>query len=163
MGSRKPLSLMDPRSSELEAVWNNLQSEGYEVRSPKTPLTDFNCVHYNCIAFAAGTDTEWWEPDIGGFSVWPIPTREYTVQCYQDAYKFIGYEDCDSSEVEEGFEKIVLYVLKGEPTHAAKQLPDGRWKSKLGPEEDIIHNTVTALEDTDNYGKAVHYMKRPIR
>ena len=28
--------------------------------------------------------------------------------------------------LEAGFQKIVIYVLNGEPTHAARQLPDGR-------------------------------------
>jgi len=64
--------------------------------------------------------------------------------------------------MEEGFEKIALYTFGGEPTHAAKQLPDGRWKSKLGDWEDIEHNTVKAVEDDSMYGEAVQYMKRPI-
>jgi hypothetical protein len=53
--------------------------------------------------------------------------------------------------------------LGGEPTHAAKQLPDGRWKSKLGDFEDIEHNTVKAVEDDYCYGTVVQYMKRPIK
>jgi hypothetical protein len=64
--------------------------------------------------------------------------------------------------LEPGFEKIAIYLLGGAPTHAAKQLPDGRWKIKLGSWEDIEHNTTRAVEDYI-YGKASVFMKRKLR
>jgi hypothetical protein len=153
---------MNRRSLELENEWPNLNSEGYEIKSKKTLLTDPNCEHYNCIAFAADIETAWWEPDQGGVGAWPISKREYTLQCYTEAYEAMGYEVCPESNIEIGFEKIVLYALRNEPTHAAKQLPDGRWKSKLGQLEDIEHNTPKALEGEKWYGTAVRYMRRRI-
>lgn len=54
-----------------------------------------------------------------------------------------------------------------EPTHMARQLPDGTWSSKLGPNEDITHFTLDALESygrahgaRDEYGCDVLYLKR---
>jgi hypothetical protein len=46
------------------------------------------------------------------------------------------------------------------PKHACRQLPSGRWASKLGPSEDIEH----ALYDLTGtaYGKVALIMKRPI-
>jgi hypothetical protein len=46
------------------------------------------------------------------------------------------------------------------PKHAARQLPSGRWTSKLGPMEDIEH----ALHDLTGmaYGSVVLVMKRPV-
>jgi hypothetical protein len=45
------------------------------------------------------------------------------------------------------------------PKHASRQLPDGRWASKLGLSEDIKH----ALQDLTGtvYGSVVLVMKRP--
>jgi hypothetical protein len=51
------------------------------------------------------------------------------------------------------------------PTHMARQLPNGAWTSKCGPEEDITHFTLDALETYGtiyNYGCDVLYMRRLI-
>ena len=47
------------------------------------------------------------------------------------------------------------------PTHAARQLADGRWSSKLGRREDIEH-VLDALAgvDGDEYGQVVQVLKR---
>jgi hypothetical protein len=49
----------------------------------------------------------------------------------------------------------------------SRQLPDGTWTSKCGPNEDITHNTLDALESYgpaygsgDTYGCDVLYMRR---
>jgi hypothetical protein len=54
----------------------------------------------------------------------------------------------------------VLYAYEqGEWKHAAKQLPDGRWSSKLGEAEGIAH---VAADDVagDINGWPARYMKR---
>ena len=48
---------------------------------------------------------------------------------------------CLEETLESGFEKVALYGSGFMYTHAARQLPDGRWTSKLGQKEDITHNT----------------------
>jgi hypothetical protein len=67
--------------------------------------------------------------------------------------------------MEAGFEKIAIYVDgDGVPTHAARQLSDGAWTSKLGEWEDIRHLTLEAMEDDGlglGYGKVSLILKRP--
>jgi len=136
-----------------EALWPHLRSEGYAVKSPQT-------WSYNCIAFAAGVETEWWWPDPNGDAAWPnsVP-REETLECFAAAFATIGYETCPDSSLESGYEKVAIYAQSGVPTHAARQLPDGRWKSKLGAWEDIEHNTLKAVEE-HIYGKPVLLLRR---
>ena len=55
----------------------------------------------------------------------------------------------------------MIYVLNAVPTHAARQLPDGKWTSKLGPFEDIKHSTLVCLKGP-LYGEPDTYMKRPV-
>ena len=67
---------------------------------------------------------------------------------------------CKNEKFENGFEKVALYVDKdGAPTHAARQLPNGKWTSKLGNGEDIEHETIHVVEG-DGYGKAKYFLKR---
>jgi hypothetical protein len=52
-------------------------------------------------------------------------------------------------------------------THATRQVPSGKWTSKLGVNIDIEHNLVGSLEDAgltdEEYGKVVQFLKRPIK
>ena len=75
------------------------------------------------------------------------------------AYQTLGYTPCNSAVLEVGYEKIALYVRDdGIPVHAAKQLPTGKWSSKLGSIEDIEHE----LEGLagEQYGKVGQVLKR---
>ncbi|WP_293090687.1 hypothetical protein [Moorena sp. SIOASIH] len=64
----------------------------------------------------------------------------------------MGYTPCQSELTESGYEKIALYVDdRGIPIHAAKQLPNGKWSSKLGWLEDIEHELEGLV--SDRYGK----------
>ena len=56
--------------------------------------------------------------------------------------------------------KVALYADEwGGWTHAARQLADGWWTSKLGPAEDILHRTPSALVGVV-YGEVREFMKR---
>lgn len=60
-----------------------------------------------------------------------------------------------------GLEKIALYVDgDGEPSHAALQLPNGRWSSKMGTWEDIEHADTDCLEG-GTYGQVALFLERP--
>ena len=140
-------------SAEKENLWPYQLSEGYKVASRAT-------WEYNCIAFVADRENEWWWPDPDGDAKWPENvTRDERLECFAQAFATLGYEVCDDSGLEAGYEKIAIYARYGIPTHAAKQLPDGRWKSKLGAWEDIEHNTVKAVAE-HIYGQAVLFMRR---
>lgn len=138
----------------VEQSFPHLKPTGYRVTSPRSP-------DYNCIAWAADEDSRWWEPDPFGLYYWPESSRrEFTLEAYVQTFISLGYTPCDSDEMELGFEKIAIYVNpQGIPTHAAKQLSNGRWTSKLGRSEDIEHS----LEGLENsiYGSVAQVLRRP--
>jgi hypothetical protein len=121
-------------------------------------------VECNCLSWAADDVSRRWEPDPMHDYYWPpdVP-REMKMEAFIQAYRTIGYEVCDTPEPQAGFEKIALYAdADNTPTHAAKQLPNGHWSSKLGDFEDIEHATLACLEGP-LYGKSKIYMKRRSR
>jgi hypothetical protein len=141
---------------KLEEIFPALLPGAYRITSPVDP-------DYNCIAWAIGDASNWWwpGPDVEQ-EYWPpgVP-REVTCAAFQTAFASAGYVICQGDEAELGFEKIALFAdAQGRPTHAARQLPNGRWASKLGKKEDIEH----ALHDLTGkvYGSVVLVMKRPV-
>lgn len=138
---------MDP----LVVEFPNLKA-GYSVTSIDTP-------RYNCIAWAAGDTTRWWWPEPNAF--WPAGApRALTVDAFVMAYHTLGFIVCADGTVEAAFEKIAIYAFpNGTPTHAARQLPTGRWTSKLGPSLDIEHADPHAVAGR-KYGTPITYMKR---
>jgi hypothetical protein len=71
------------------------------------------------------------------------------------------YAVSSGDEIQPGLEKIALFAdANGLPTHAARQLANGRWTSKLGKAEDIEHE----LRDLEGnfYGSVVLVMARSL-
>jgi hypothetical protein len=139
-------------SGAMNDVFPYLAKEGYTATSPSTP-------QYNCIAWAAGQTHVCWWPDEMEVAFWPagVP-RAVTPEVFFKAFQSIGYFSCADGSLEAGFEKVAFYVLNGKPTHAARQLPDGRWTSKLGKWLDVSH-TLHGVEGPV-YGQAAGFMKR---
>ena len=71
----------------------------------------------------------------------------------------LHYVRCDTPELEEGCEKIAIYAIVDKPTHVARQLPNGRWTSKLGGLKDIEHATLDDLAGPI-YGYPALFMRR---
>lgn len=144
------------RNLKLERAFSNLGPTDYCVTSDETQ-------QYNCIAWAAGRSDRWWWPDPQEF--WPhgVP-RENTIDAFKLAFSRMRYRVCKSSEFEMGFEKIAIYAKNGEPTHAARQLPNGKWTSKCGGFHDIEHANLECLGGYGSYeyGEVVLIMKRPV-
>ena len=142
---------------EIERAFPRLRLEGYSITSPETD-------DYNCIAWAGGDTNRKRDPDITSGRYWPesVPRTlelESFVQLFAEKG---GFSPCDSEAVEEGFEKIALFVGPDkEVTHAARQLPSGAWTSKLGDWEDIEHKSLSGLE-SDCYGRVARILRRPI-
>lgn len=98
--------------------------DAYEVLAPASPT-------YNCIAWAIGERDRW---------VWPVrPGLTITFDDFDRLFITRGYKRLKELNYERvpDVEKIVLYAKVNasgilEPTHAARQLPDGSWSSKLG-------------------------------
>ncbi len=141
----------------IEQAFPGLLGTGYRVTSPQDE-------HYNCIAWAAGDASNWWwpdEPDQPESAHWPLGVpREETLDAFRQAFATLGYVVTSDECPETGHEKIALFALAGVPKHAARQLSNGGWTSKLGPMEDIEH----ALHDLTGmvYGSVVLLMKRPL-
>jgi hypothetical protein len=138
----------------FEDAFPALRSEGFEETSPPSEK-------YNCIAWAAGRASQWWWPYPHPAYYWPAgQTREVSLDAFLRAFMSLGFEQCPTGELEAGFEKVAIYAAEGKPTHAARQLGDGRWTSKLGKESDITH-TLRGLEGPV-YGQVAGYLKRAL-
>jgi len=119
---------------------------------------------YNCIAWAAGYNDKWWDPaepqarDEDFY--WPenVP-RDYKVTTLVMVYQSVGFAICTDASQEEGAQKIAIYDDGEEYTHAARQLENGKWTSKMGPGEDIEHDTPESLVGPI-YGQLTTFMKR---
>src|SRR6266446_484875 len=118
----------------LHDVFPDLRGTAYRVTSPADP-------DYNCIAWAAGITDDWWWPHPEPRAFWPPGvTRARTVAAFAEAFAWLGYTPCNAEEPETGYEKVALYATAdSQPTHMARQLPDGRWTSKPGEQMDIEH------------------------
>ena len=137
----------------LELVFPNLQPNRYRVTSAPT-------IAYNCIAWAAHQDDAWWWPDPYEKYYWPANVaREETLEAFAAAFGSIGFVACDGPELECGIEKVAIFAVGSMPTHAARQLPDGKWTSKLGQDVDIEHDELTAIAGSE-YGTPVLYLRR---
>jgi hypothetical protein len=140
----------------MERCFPKLKQHQYEV----TSVYDED---YNCIAFAAEDEDSWWWPADPGDAYWPpgVPRWE-TLETFVQAFATLGYERCANGMREPGFQKFAIYAdARGVPTHAARQSADGTWLSKLGKCEDIRHENVSALEESE-YGKVAIFLKRSV-
>jgi hypothetical protein len=142
---------------ELENVFPGLANGEYKITSHETP-------QYNCIAWSFEEDSRFWWPDQYEQYYWPshIPRLE-TLEIFIRAYQDIGYNPCFNEKFEPGFQKVAIFVNnKGVPTHAARQLPNGNWTSKLGSGVDIEHELERVGGQNTLYGNVAQILKRPI-
>lgn len=156
LGEEKGLSelgLCEP-VEVYEESWPHLTKNNFEPASPCDPW-------YNCIAYATSTTHVRWWPGVTGY-FWPNSNPAWTVENFKDTFCSypLRYEECDSDAHEPDYEKVALYTLDGVPTHMARQREDGKWVSKLGDLEDIVHEKLDVLND-GIYGKPEKYFKRP--
>ena len=137
--------------------WPNLGQANFAITSPNSPV-------YNCAAWAAGDPNNWWEPlqMTGAITFWPDGARrDETVDAYEEAFRTLGYQPCGDGSFEPGVEKIAIYAnALGQFRHAARQLNDGRWTSKLGELVDIEHPSVADVAG-GLYGQPGLFMGRP--
>ncbi|MEN6455407.1 MAG: hypothetical protein ABFD10_14215 [Prolixibacteraceae bacterium] len=145
----------------LQAFPKLSQDKYFKVTSKATSV-------YNCIAWAYKIDNRWMWPNTGeylfldGVHYWPSDeVMDCDVSNFIEAFRLKGYECCENCDFEPEFRKIALYVKPGttECTHAARELSNGCWTSKLGPSNDIQHGTPDTIEN-DDYGKVYCFMKK---
>lgn len=135
----------------LEAFPNSF-SEPFILTSPETG-------DYNCIAWAL-EDTKhfyWTGPEMY-YNWFPNLPKEETIASFVQLFEHHGYAICSHALKEKGFTKIALFEKNGLPTHAARQLSNGFWTSKLGVLEDVRH-TLSAISG-GLYGEPVIFLKK---
>lgn len=158
MASKKPpagkrgASSASPRR-DLERAFPRLRSSRFSITSPPARK-------YNCIAWAAGEAHRWWEPEVGYY--WPSGAEKApSIEALVSAYATLGYEPCDNGELEHGLEKVAIYRKGYSYSHAARQLEDGTWTSKLGQGFDISHELRGLTGEGPNaYGEVAVFLKR---
>ena len=95
----------------LTDLFPKLTRENHEITSPAT-------VRYNCIAWAARNTERWWQPGV----FWPVDSSrdDHGIGNVVEAFRSLGYEECDDGTLEAGFEKLALYGSAMMYTHAAR-------------------------------------------
>lgn len=151
--------------AQIIALFPGLKNDpDFKITSPSDP-------DYNCIAWAYHYNNRWMWPGgvdekvMDGFHYWPDGVEDsIDVTAFIEAFAKSGYSVCDNATFEEGYRKVALYVKDGttECTHAARQLSNGKWTSKLGQENDIQHGTPYTLEG-EVYGRVFCIMKREFK
>lgn len=129
-------------------------NEPFEITSPASG-------EYNCIAWALLDLTHFiWPLRQRGF-YWPkgLPMKE-TRSAFVDLFAKHGYKICDNGNLEKGFLKLALFEKDGIPTHAARQLPYGKWTSKIGAHFDVSHSLKAMAGG--RYGEVALFFKKPV-
>jgi hypothetical protein len=117
---------------------------------------------YNCLAWVVGDTSKQWVP--GGEPVttrWPAGApRELALEAIVASYKLLGFVQCEGVEVIAEVEFVALFVDgDGDVIHAARQLPSGKWTSKIGLWEDIEHDDLESIEGGE-YGRVGAVLRR---
>jgi hypothetical protein len=158
-----------------EPVFRTADIERLRRRFPKLTIGNSRPTspaepEYNCIAWAAGDDTIWWEYDRSNSSrgkvYWPPEIQEgHTIESWEKVFELEGnYRRCRKQDgtFRWGIEKIAIYEKNGVPTHVARQSASGKWTSKLGKGIDIEHKSLDYLIGFvgSEYGEVRVYMER---
>jgi hypothetical protein len=121
-------------------------------------ITSDRSVTYNCIAWVMDdTARVWWPLGAVDF-YWPPVPPEVARRSFEWAFGTRGYTPCPDGSLQPGIEKVALYEKNKVPTHAARQLPTGRWTSKLGIDEDVEHDLADLVGR--RYGQVAAFYQR---
>ena len=138
---------MQPFSSEFPKL--------KDVHQKKTSDED---PKYNCIAWAFEDNLNFWWPSRRGY--WPLSHEGLScLQAFEQLFREWGWERTENQSLEKGYKKIALYIMNGEPTHAARLMENGMWTSKLGVNIDLSHE----LEELEGpvYGSIFCIYQKP--
>lgn len=138
-------------------------------------------VNYNCIAWAGFVDNEFWWPEVIPYNKldgvrykWPFNIKHSDkLEFFIELFSHLGYKEesfCIDNE-QPNFRKIALFIKEDkfqsdrlicDCTHAARQLKNGLWASKLGSNHDIEHSNPYDLEGPA-YGKIAIILKKNLK
>jgi hypothetical protein len=151
-------------AEKLEQASPTLNGTPYQITSGSTKK-------YNCVGWALGDDTRWWEPvvisggkKLGGY-FWPIDPdipAWFSVGALEKLFASHGYEQCEDGDHRQGVEKVAIYgYSRADATHVARQLSSGKWTSKMGPLADIEHERCDQIEG-GMIAQIQQFMSRPV-
>lgn len=125
--------------------------------------TSESSTDYNCLSWVLGIDwVNYATDELPGYFWFPGVARVWEMATIRQIVEKHSYIECDSFELEEGYEKIVFYVDdSGSPEHFSRQLPTGKWTSKLGGLWDIEHDELDSIAIPE-YGTPKVVFKRRI-
>jgi len=137
-------------------------------------------INYNCIAWAGLRNDEFWWPEVVPYDYldgvkynWPFKiSHNDNLQFFVELFSNLGYiEESNNIENEQpNYRKIALFIKAGSNiserfsskcTHAARQMKNGFWASKLGRFQDIEHSNPYDLEG-DTYGILAIILKKKL-
>jgi len=108
-------------------------------------LTDFELYEntsdlYNCISHSIGMKVWAWPKEGGHRNYWPISNMNEDKKSFDEFYAYHGYNICNMDfRYNPNYSKIALYGKDNNPKHAAKQIDEIWWESKIGQSEIIRH------------------------
>ena len=137
----------------IEQEFPGLRVTPWRISSPTDPA-------YNCFAHSFGDNQMRWLP-FGQFEWWPhrVP-RSYELASFLALARHQGFEPCDDGDMQPGFTKVAFYGSRDRVRHAARQLPDGRWQSKLGLDHDIEHDLLALVGE--EYGSLLAVVRKKV-
>jgi hypothetical protein len=137
-------------TKKLRRLFPKLFGNNYALKSGRTR-------RYNCMAWALGPTDAWVQAPPDG--LWPDKVLDDgSLQAAIALFESIGFTCTDIHDVhlENGVLKIAIYGDADGYTHASRQLPNGKWTSKIGKLQDIEHDSpddLTSVADWIGTGK----------
>jgi hypothetical protein len=152
------ISPSDPDIRLVLQKFPRLTLDNFEKTSDET-------IDYNCLAWALHETHRKWDPSSDQY-YWPKDADPNALMVTLiGILKARGFSMCPDGSLEKGFEKIAIYSDTGDCwDHVARQLPDGKWTSKLGELIDITHASLEPLTRWRYkavYGEVKWFMKKP--
>ncbi len=154
---------MSRQNPDLDEQWALGWFPGLAGRFEKTSLQSDD---YNCLAWALGRTHQWIDPidhQITPGKYWPpgIP-EEWSIATTRQILEQDGYtEETTVQDFETDWEKVAIFSNQRDELHFARQLPNGKWTSKLGTQIDIEHDDLESLKG-NTYGEWRVILKRRI-
>lgn len=152
--SKRPPPAANPEEEArlLEEQCPGLAGADYRVTSASTKT-------YNCVAWSVDDFERCWSPmpgipsaiggaiePIGGYH-WPkdLPAL-MGIETLKELFRRRGFSACETTNPEDGVEKVAIYGDEIICTHVAVQRLGEPWTSKMGDRADIEHTQAAAIE-----------------
>ena len=114
---------------------------------------------YNCIAFAMGMLDRWVDSSNIPWHWWPPVEKGTSVEHLKNAFRYFGFEECGMDDrIDDSYDKVAIYCVGNQWTHAARIVSDGIYHSKFGESYDGCHSRGNVLHA--QYGAVCLIMRR---